>query len=69
LVSNSGAPAGSSSNGTTWLSLSSGPAWSLTSPVGVVKSCNLTVQIATDAAGTNIVATGYISLIADNSLA
>lgn len=51
----------------TWLSLSSGYAWSLHANTGSIKTCTLFIEIASDSGGVNIATNGYVSLDADAS--
>lgn len=70
LVRFSGSTVSGSTQGA-WLPMSSQYTWSLaTAPAGQSRSCTCTVQIATDAAGTNIVSqtnTGGWNLYSDNT--
>ena len=50
----------------TWVSLSAGQSWSLTA-LNAVKLTTLTIQIATDAAGANVVASGSYTLYAEST--
>ncbi|MEO8804632.1 MAG: hypothetical protein ABI433_01005 [Burkholderiaceae bacterium] len=50
----------------TWLALTADRAWVLTAPPATTVNCTLTVAIATDSGGSNIVSSGSVTLHADN---
>ena len=60
-------PGGASSNGSTWVSLASTRSWTLSAALNSFKSCVLQIDIAADAAGVSIVASGTLTILADNS--
>jgi hypothetical protein len=60
---------GTLSSGTSgsWLQLNSARSWTKTSTGAGLLTCSITLQVASDAGGTNIVSSGTYSLQADSS--
>ncbi len=65
-ASNAGPDAPTGSALGSWIQLSSNQAWILTAAPASTMDSVLTVSIATDAAGANVVSTGAVTLHADN---
>lgn len=60
-------PSGDSSSGSSWVSLATSRGWSINVGPNQVKACALHIDIASDSAGAAIVATGDLTLYADNT--